>query len=81
MLMIKLAPTGKKHQRHYRVVVTEKKTKLTGNHQAVLGHYHPLLAKSDPRRLVLDQALLAQWIARGAQLTDRVRKLANTRAS
>jgi len=73
--MIKLAPTGKKHQRHYRIVLTEKKKKLTGSHQAILGHYHPLLAKTNPDRLVVDQAKVTHWISQGAQVTDRIRKL------
>src|SRR3989344_947818 len=67
MLMIKLAPTGKKHQRHYRLVVAEKRVKLTGNHQAILGHYHPLLPKSDPSRLVIDRTRIEQWLKKGAQ--------------
>lgn len=75
MLKIKLAPFGKKHQRHFRLVVTERREKLTGHHLDVLGHYHPLLPRSDKSRLVIHSAKVTYWLSQGVQPTDRIRRL------
>jgi small subunit ribosomal protein S16 len=70
MLKIKLSPTGKKHEIHYRIVVVEEHSKLTGQGVAVLGHYHPLT-----NQLVVDRDLVSQWQKKGAQPTARIREL------
>jgi small subunit ribosomal protein S16 len=70
MLKIKLTPTGKKHERHFRIVVVEEHSKLTGTYSAVLGHYHPLT-----KELKLDKKLYDAWLTKGAQPTDKVRRL------
>ena len=77
MLKVKLAPTGKKHQRSYQIVIAEGKSKITGNKLDVLGHFHPLVSKTDPARFVIDLEKLKSWIARGAQVTPKIRKLAH----
>jgi small subunit ribosomal protein S16 len=70
MLKIKLAPLGKKHEPHYRIVVVEEHSKLTGDRLVVLGHYHPLVGT-----LEFDKAEVQKWIAKGAQPTDKIRRL------
>lgn len=70
MLKIKLSPTGKKHQIHYRVVVAEENTKLTSNPVATLGHFHPLT-----NQVTMDHELLKYWLSKGAQPTASTRKL------
>lgn len=72
MLKIKLTPTGKKHQIHYRIVVAEENTKLTGSPVATLGHYHP-----DSKDLIIDKNLLKSWLSKGAQPTPPTRRLLN----
>ena len=72
MLKIKLQPTGKRHQKYYRIVVAEDKSKLTGNVVASIGTYNP----ADPKNLiVLNKEDYQLWINKGAQPTDTVRKL------
>lgn len=73
MLKIKLAPIGKKGQHYYRVSVMEGKSKLTGNTVEVLGLYDPRTNKHD-----IDMKKLKGWIEKGAQITDRVRKICPT---
>ena len=73
MLRIKLAPTGKKGNIHYRISVVEGKSKLTGDPVEVLGHYHPT-----ENKLTLDEERLKFWIGQGAQISDRVKKLCKT---
>lgn len=75
MLKVKLAPTGKKHQRHYQIIIAEGKSKITGKKLDVLGHFHPLVSKSDPARFVVDLEKLKTWIGRGAQVTPKIRRL------
>jgi small subunit ribosomal protein S16 len=70
MLKIKLALLGKKHEPHYRIVVAEEHSKLTGQAISTLGQYHPL-----SKHLVVDRNLVAEWLKKGAQPTDKVRKL------
>ena len=72
MLKIKLAPVGKKNHPAYRIVVVEGKSKLTGKKLAYLGFYNPL-----SQELTLDKKQVDLWIAKGAQTTDRVKKLYN----
>ncbi len=74
MLKIKLQPTGKRHQRSYRIVVAEGKSKLSGKVIASLGSYNP----HDPENKIhIDQADYQSWLAKGAQPTDTIRKLVN----
>ena len=70
MLKIKLFPQGKKHQRSYRIVVSEQRSKHNGQYKDILGFYLP-----QTKELKLDQDKLAQWTKFGAQLTEGVKKL------
>ncbi len=72
MLKIKLSPLGKKNSHTYRIVVMEDKSKITGKNLAVLGQYNPL-----SNEIKLDKTEVDAWTAKGAQLTDRVKKLYN----
>ena len=72
MLKIKLQPTGKTHQRYYRIVVAEGKSKLTGTVVAQLGTYNPHDAEN---KIVIKKEDYQLWINKGAQPTDTVRKL------
>lgn len=62
-------PFGKKHFRTFRIVVTESRSKLTGNPADTIGHFTP---KSDP---VIDSERLKYWLSKGVQPTATVRKL------
>ncbi len=73
MLRIKLAPTGKKGNIHYRISVVEGKSKLTGRPVEVLGHFHP-----QENKLTLDQERLKYWIGQGAQISEKVKSLCKT---
>ena len=72
MLKIKLTPTGKKNAIHYRIVVAEENTKLTGNFIALLGHFHPTT-----REFALDKVAYQSWLSKGAAPTPKVKKLAS----
>lgn len=70
MLSIKFRPTGKKHQRYFRVVVAEKKSKLTGRNTDDLGWVNP---HNDTYELKKEKA--EEWLKKGAEPTDVVHNL------
>lgn len=72
MLKIKLAPRGKKHQRTFRVVISEARSKSNGSFIDDLGFYTP-----QTKTVQLDNTKLKEWLAKGAQLTTGVDKLIN----
>jgi ribosomal protein S16 len=72
MLKIKLFPKGKKHQRTFRIVVAEARSKFDGKVVADLGFVTP-----QTKTLQVNQDLLAQWIKNGAQVTLGVDRLLN----
>lgn len=73
MLKIKLARIGKKGQPQYRIVVREDRTKQGGNYAADLGYYNPL---TDPSTFNIDLPAYQEWLKKGAQPTDTIRRLA-----
>ena len=72
MLKIKLFPRGKKHQRTFRIVVAESRTKYNGNFVEDIGFYTP-----QTKTLDINKDKLATWTKNGAQLTLGVDKLLN----
>lgn len=72
MLRIKLSRVGRKHDPHYRIVVTEAKSKITGKSVDILGSYDP----TDPQnQLLIDKQRYSEWLSKGAQPTDTIRQL------
>ncbi len=74
MLMIRLARFGARKQPHYRVVVIEKDRARNGRSIEIVGTYNP---RTNPATVRLEQDRIAYWIGKGAQLSDRVKKLAD----
>jgi len=72
MLKIKLQIRGKKHQRTYRIVLAEARSKADGKFIDNLGSYNPIT-----KEMSLDKAKMKKWIKNGAQLTTGVDKLLN----
>lgn len=74
MLKIRLFRTGKKNQPHYRIVVTERRSKRDGDYVANLGYYIPY---TNPAILKMDVVAYDEWIGKGAQSTQVVNYLRN----
>ena len=72
MLRIRLARLGRRNRPHYRVVVAERRWGRDSRRVDELGHYDPL---TEPSTVKLDVARTDEWIRKGAQPTERVRKL------
>jgi small subunit ribosomal protein S16 len=56
----------------WRVVVADQRAQRDGRVIETVGHYN---AQTEPSTIVLDEERVRDWLARGAQPTDTVRKL------
>lgn len=73
MLKIKLFRFGKKNQPFYRIVASEARSKRGGKYVDLLGFWNPL---TKPSQIKLDLKKYQDWIKKGAQPTETVRRLA-----
>ena len=74
-LKIRLSRGGAKKRPFYRIVVADARSPRDGRFVEKIGTFDPLKAKEDASRLVLDQEKAKDWLAKGAQPTDRVLRL------
>lgn len=71
-LKIRLARGGAKQRPFYRIVVAEATAPRDGRFIEKLGTYNPMLEKTNPSRVILNEDRIKHWISVGAQPTDRV---------
>lgn len=69
---IRLQRVGKRDQALYRIVVMEKRSKMSGKTLAILGSAN---LDIKPKSVKLDKKELDLWVTKGAQLNNSVRKL------
>jgi len=69
---IRLTRMGKKKQPSYRVVVVDSRRPRDGAYIEQIGRYDP---RQDPSLIEIDNEKALAWLGKGAQPTDRVRKL------
>ena len=69
---IRLKRVGKKKQPYYRVVVADARFPRDGRFIEDIGLYNP---HTDPSTFKVDSDKVKDWIAKGAQPTDTVKKL------
>ena len=74
MVKIRLARGGAKGRPFYHVVVTDQRNKRDGRSIERVGYFNPLAVGAD-KRLELDVGKVQAWVAKGAQLSDKVRVL------
>jgi small subunit ribosomal protein S16 len=72
MVKIRLRRMGAKKQPTYRFVVCDAKSPRDGAFIEILGHYNP---RTDPKTVVVNEEKVKQWLAKGAQPSDPVRRL------
>ena len=72
MLMIRLSRRGARKQPYYRIVVIEKDRARDGRSLEVVGRYNP---RTTPATVELKRGRVDYWTSRGAQVSDRVKKL------
>ena len=72
MLKIRLARGGAKKRPFYSIVVADSHSPRDGRFIEKVGAYNPLLKKDDPARVTLKVERIREWVAKGAQPSDRV---------
>ena len=77
--VIRLARYGAKKRPYYHIVVTDSRNaRNSGNVLDTVGKYDPMQAKDSDKRVILKIDEVKDWLAKGAQPSDRVYKfLAN----
>lgn len=71
-LKIRLARGGAKKRPFYRIVVADARAPRDGRFIDRIGTFNPLLARDHAERVKLDVEKAKEWLAKGAQPTDRV---------
>ena len=74
MVIIRLARSGAKKNPYYFVTVADERKPRDGSFIERLGFFNPS-ARGQEERLRIDIEKLDQWVSKGAQLSDRVKKL------
>ncbi len=74
MVVIRLARVGKKHSPKYRVTVADSRRWVNGKFIEIVGHYNPNPQGKD-KEFELNIEKIQDWIAKGAQPSDRVKSL------
>ncbi len=72
---IRLKRLGTKKRPYYRVVVMDSRSPRDGRTIDEVGLYHPIEAEEVQVRLKEDK--IKEWLSKGAQPTDTVKKLLN----
>lgn len=63
---------GAKKQPTYRFIVADSRAPRDGRFIATLGHYNP---RTEPKTVVIDEEKAKEWLAKGAQPSETVRRL------
>lgn len=71
---IRLSRVGKKEKPIYRIVVTPARSKRNGKSLDILGYYDPTVK---PPRFEFNQTKYEEWLKKGAQASQALRKLLN----
>jgi small subunit ribosomal protein S16 len=73
MLKIRLARGGAKKRPYYHIVVADSHAPRDGKFIEKVGSYNPMLPRDgEQKRVSLKADRIAEWLAKGAQPTDRV---------
>ena len=71
-LKIRLTRAGAKKRPFYRIVIADSRSPRDGRFIEIVGRYNP---QTDPSTIDLDEAKVKDWLAKGAQPSDPVRRL------
>lgn len=73
-IKLRLARGGSKKRPFYSIVAANSRAPRDGRFLDKIGMYDPRLPKDHERRIVLDLDKAREWLAKGAQPTDRVQR-------
>ena len=69
---LRLTRVGKTKQPHYRVIASDSRAASDGSFLEILGQYNP---RTEPSVINLDNDKAVAWLMKGAQPTERVKKI------
>jgi small subunit ribosomal protein S16 len=69
---IRLTRVGATKQPAYRLVVADSRSARDGRAIDTIGHYNP---RTDPITVQIDEAKARDWLSKGAQPSDTVKRL------
>jgi small subunit ribosomal protein S16 len=72
---MRLTRIGGRKDPVWRVVVADQRSKRDGRVLEIVGHYN---AQTNPSTIKIDEERVREWLSRGAQPTDTVRKILRT---
>ena len=72
MLKIRLSMGGVRKRPVYKIVIADSRYPRDGKFIDQVGTYNPMLPKDSPERVKIDVEKTKDWIAKGAQPSDRV---------
>lgn len=75
---IRLARVGSKKNPIFRVVVADRRSPRDGRFIEILGKYNP---QTDPSSIDLDTEKIDEWIGKGAEVSNTVKKLMKAHAA
>lgn len=74
MVVIRLARGGAKKRPFYQIVVADKRRSRNGRFIQNVGYFNPIAAGKEVR-LKMDVEKIQEWMAKGAQPSERVSQL------
>jgi small subunit ribosomal protein S16 len=72
---IRLKRLGAKKRPYYRIVVTDSRNPRDGKAIEEVGYYHPI--EKDEIAVSLKEDRIKEWVSKGAQVSDTVKKILN----
>jgi small subunit ribosomal protein S16 len=72
LVKIRLTRMGAHKRPFYRVIVADSRARRDGPFIEIIGYYDPM---KDPSEIKIDAEKAKNWLQRGAQPTDSVKKL------
>ncbi|VVC76283.1 30S ribosomal protein S16 [Aquicella siphonis] len=77
MVVIRLARGGAKKRPFYHIVVADKQRSRNGRFIERVGYFNPIASGKDVK-LDINVERIQEWVAKGAQPSDRVKHLIKT---
>jgi small subunit ribosomal protein S16 len=74
MVVIRLTRGGAKKRPFYHIVVTDSRSARDGRYISRVGYFNPIASGQD-KRIHLEREVIAEWVSKGAQLSQRVQTL------
>lgn len=71
-IKMRLSRGGRKKSPFYRIVVADVRAPRDGRYIERVGSYNPTLPNDNDQRVVLETDKIKEWLAKGAQPTERV---------